>query len=164
MTDWLNTCGISVPPPRIKPQSTALRGGFLTPGFHFLSTSQRANNIPWTKNEPRGKPHMSVRGVSKCYTSVRGVSVTRSCLTLCDPMDCSPPGSSVRGILQARTLEWVAISFSTGSSQPRDRTPVSCTAGRFFTDRATREAPSGGSRSYKKPAIVYSSPSLILIP
>ena len=78
MTDWLNTCGISVPPPRIKPQSAAWRGGFLTPGFHFLSTSQRANNIPWTKNEPRGKPHMSVRSVSKCYTSVRSVSVSHS--------------------------------------------------------------------------------------
>ena len=51
--------------------------------------------------------------------------------TLCDPMDCSPPGSSVHGILHARILEWVAISFSRWSSQPRDRTWVSCTAGRF---------------------------------
>ena len=48
-----------------------------------------------------------------------------SCPTLCDPMDCSPPGSSVLGILQARILEWVAISFSRGSSQPTDRTCVS---------------------------------------
>ena len=47
------------------------------------------------------------------------------CLTLCDPVDGSPPGSLVPGILQARTLEWVAISFSRGSSQPRDRTHVS---------------------------------------
>ena len=47
-------------------------------------------------------------------------SVTHSCLTLCDPMDCSPPGSSVHGILQARTLEWVAVPFSRASSQPRD--------------------------------------------
>ena len=46
--------------------------------------------------------------------------------TLCNPMDCSPPGSSVHGILQARILEWVAISFSRGSSQPRDQTQVSC--------------------------------------
>ena len=59
--------------------------------------------------------------------------VTQSCPTLCDPMDCSPPGSSVRGILQARILEWVAISFSRGSPQPRDRTWVSHTAGRFLT-------------------------------
>ena len=56
-------------------------------------------------------------------------------------MDCSPPGSSVHGILQARILEWVAISFSGGSSRPRDRTQVSCIAARFFTVWATREAP-----------------------
>ena len=54
-------------------------------------------------------------------------------VALCDPMDCSPPGSSVHGILQARILEWVAIPFSRGSSQPRDRTLVSYIAGRFFT-------------------------------
>ena len=48
--------------------------------------------------------------------------VARSCLTLCDPMDCNPPGSSVHGILQARTLEWVAISSSKWYSWPRDRT------------------------------------------
>ena len=54
----------------------------------------------------------------------------------CDSMDCGPPGSCVHGISQARILEWVAISFSTGSSQPTDQTHVSCvscTAGRFFT-------------------------------
>ena len=50
------------------------------------------------------------------------VSVTQSCLSLCDPIDCSPPGSSVHGILQARILEWVAIPYSRGSSRPRDRT------------------------------------------
>ena len=55
-------------------------------------------------------------------------------------MDCSPPGSSVHGILQARTLEWVAIPFSKGSSQPRDWTQISHIAGRLFTDWATREA------------------------
>ena len=59
---------------------------------------------------------------------------------LCDPVDCSPPGSSVHGILQARVLEWVAISFSRGSSQPRDRTRVSCIAGRRFNLWTTREA------------------------
>ena len=46
--------------------------------------------------------------------------VTQLCLTLCDPMDCSLPGSSIYGIFQARILEWVSISFSSGSSQPRD--------------------------------------------
>ena len=58
--------------------------------------------------------------------------VTQSCPTLCNPVDCSPPGSSVHEILQARILEWVAISFSRGSFQPRDRTQVSRIAGRHF--------------------------------
>ena len=58
--------------------------------------------------------------------------VAQSCLTLCDPVDCSLPGSSVDGILQARILEWVAISFSRGSSRPRDRTQVSRIGGRRF--------------------------------
>ena len=49
-------------------------------------------------------------------------SVTQSCPALCDPVDCSSPGSSVHGILQARILQWVAIPFSRGSSQPRDGT------------------------------------------
>ena len=66
------------------------------------------------------------------------VLVAQSCLTLCDLMDYSPPGSAVHGILQPRVLEWVAISFSWGSSQPRDWTQVSCIAGRFFTIWATR--------------------------
>ena len=60
--------------------------------------------------------------------------------TLCDPVNYSLPGSSVR-ILQARILEWVAIPFSRGSSQPRDQTQVSCLAGRFFRLWATRESP-----------------------
>ena len=58
----------------------------------------------------------------------------------CDPLDYSLLGSSIHGILQAIILEWVAISFSRGSSQPRDQTQVSCIEGRFFTDRATRDA------------------------
>ena len=68
------------------------------------------------------------------------VSVVQSCLTLCDPMDCTLPGSWVHEILQARILEWVAIPFSRGSPQPRDQTQVSHTAGGFFTIWATREA------------------------
>ena len=63
----------------------------------------------------------------------------QSCPTLCDPMDCSPPGSSLHGILQARTLEWVAIPFSRESSWTRDPTQVSCIAGRFFTIWVTRK-------------------------
>ena len=80
------------------------------------------------------------------------VLATRLCPTLCDPTNCSLPGFSAHGILQARTLEpgfsvhgtlqarileWIAIPFSRGSSQPRDWTLVSCIAGKFFTTWAT---------------------------
>ena len=58
--------------------------------------------------------------------------LSRSCPTLCYNMGCSPPGSSVHGILQARILEWVAMPSSTGSLQPRDQTQVSRTAGGFY--------------------------------
>ena len=58
----------------------------------------------------------------------------------CDPKDCSPPGSPVHGILQARALEWVAVSSSRGPPQPRDRAWVSCITVMFFTIWATREA------------------------
>ena len=61
------------------------------------------------------------------------VLVAHLCLTLCNPMDCNPPGSSVHEILQSRILEWVAICFSRGSFWPRDQTQVSHVAGRFFT-------------------------------
>ena len=70
-------------------------------------------------------------------------------------MDCSPPGSSVHGIIQARILEWVAIPFSRGSSWPRDQTWVSCIAGRFFTIWATREAhgkPVPSSTTWARPS------------
>ena len=67
--------------------------------------------------------------------------VAQSGPTLCDPVDNSPQGSSVHGILQARILEWVAISFSKGSSQPRDRTQASRIVGRCFNLWAPREAP-----------------------
>ena len=83
------------------------------------------------------------------------VLVVQSCLTLCDPMDCSPPASSVDGILQARILEWVipifgipfpvVIPFSWVSSWPRNWTQVSHIAGRFFTTWATRQVPELGS-------------------
>ena len=59
--------------------------------------------------------------------------VAQSCPTLCDPMDCDLPGSSVHGIHQAITLEWVAMPSSRRSFQPRDGTQVSLIAGRFFT-------------------------------
>ena len=71
--------------------------------------------------------------------SVENFSSSTECPTLCDPMDCSSPGSSVHGILQACILEWVAIPFSRGSSQPRDWIQVSHLAGRAFTIWDTRK-------------------------
>ena len=78
------------------------------------------------------------------HVSVHVRSVVHSCLTLCDPMDDSPPCSSVHGVFQARILERVATSYFRGTSQPRDRTPgssVSCIAGRFSTTEPPGEPP-----------------------
>ena len=63
--------------------------------------------------------------------------VAQSCTTVCDPIDCSLPGSSVHGIFQARILEWVAVSFSRGSSRPGEQTQVPRIAARRFTLWAT---------------------------
>ena len=78
--------------------------------------------------------------------------VAQSCPTLCDPVDCSPPGSSLHGILQARILEWVAISFSRGSSRPRDQTRVSRIVGRRFNLWAT--VPQNFIKVYKRSQII----------
>ena len=74
------------------------------------------------------------------FSFKKWIESAQLCPTLCDPMDCSPPGSSVHGILQARILEWVAVPFSRGSFQPRNRTQAFCIAGGFFTAWTTREA------------------------
>ena len=83
-----------------------------------------------TTLEPKGWDMASCSGLSALYLNVS--EVAQSCPTLCDPTDCSLPGSSVHGIFQARILEWVAISFSRRSSQPRDWTQVSRIVGRCF--------------------------------
>ena len=75
------------------------------------------------------------QGMAMPKNAQEEVKVIQSCPTLNDPMDYR-----VQGILQAKILEWVAVPFSKGSSQPRGRTQVSCIAGRFFTSWATREA------------------------
>ena len=84
-----------------------------------------------------------VRETSILFTCVCAFSVCKSCPTLCDLMDCSPPGSSVHGISQAKVLAWVAISSSRGSSRPRDQTSiswVSCTGRWILCCWATRDA------------------------
>ena len=94
-----------------------------------------------TQGSNLGLPHCRqiVYHLSHHQGKKKWSEVAQSCPTLCDPMDCSLPGSSVHGIFQARVLEWVAISFSKRSSQPRDGTRVSRIAGRRFTIWATRE-------------------------
>ena len=74
-------------------------------------------------------------------TCVRAL-LLQSCPSLCGLMDCSPPGSSVHRILQARILEWIAMPSSRGSSQPRDRTQVSCITGTYFTTMYIEHGPS----------------------
>ena len=91
--------------------------------------------VSWRQNRPRTMT-ISRLEVSCSITVCVCVCVcvcAQSHPTLCNPMDCSPPVSSVHGILQAKVLEWLAISCSRGSSQPMDRTWVSCIAGRFLT-------------------------------
>ena len=84
-------------------------------------------------------------------------SVAQSCPTLCNPVDCSLPGSSVHWIFQAIVLEWIAISFSRGSSQPRDWTQVSRIVDRRFTVWATREVQNRQpTKSYCKHGELYS--------
>ena len=92
-------------------------------------------------SSPDVKVHRRVLKITVCGPVLRGCVL--SCFNhgwICISKDCSPPGSSVQGIIQARTLEWVVIFFSRGSSRPRDPTHVSCIAGGFFTDWTTREA------------------------
>ena len=90
-----------------------------------------------------GKEHAKVVYCHSIYLTSMQSSVqfssAQSCPTLCDPMDCSLPGSSIHGIFQATVLEWIAISFYRGSFQPRDWTLVSRIVDRRFTIWATRE-------------------------
>ena len=130
-------------------------------------SSVLAWRIPGT-GEPGGLPSMGSRRVGHDWSDLAVAAwlvwmlVAQSCLTLCDPMDCTLPGFSVHGISQARTLEWVAFSYSRGFSWPRDRIWVSCTADRFFTIWATMEAlcDTVELKSYNKWAALYSSQSL----
>ena len=101
-----------------------------------------ANGRPPSSNHAKARSWFSLQVLSKGIAQsilciCECVLVAESCPTLWDPMDCSPPGSSVHGILQARIPEWVAIPFSRRSSQPRDLSRVSRIAGRFFTLWAT---------------------------
>ena len=102
-------------------------------------TRDQIANIHWIIEKAR-KFQKSIYLCFIEYNAAAAAKSLQSCPTLCDPRDGSPPGSPVPGILQARILEWVAISFSRGSSWSRDRTQVSRIGGRCFNLWATREA------------------------
>ena len=106
--------------------------------FSLAGGNPNHSDPTWTPGIVLSNPLFSVTS-SYVYSDFE-VKVAQSCLILCDSTDCSPTGSSVRGILQARILQWVAIPFFRGSSQPRDRTQGSCITGKFFTIWATKEA------------------------
>ena len=97
----------------------------------------------WEMMKDRGAWCAAIHGVAKNQTwlSSSVVLVAQLCLTLCNPMDSSPPGSSVHRILQAKILEWIDIPFSRRSPRLRDQTQVSCIAGRFFTIWAHQGSP-----------------------
>ena len=86
----------------------------------------------WETEAQREKPHFQPNLLPKSLMLAAAVvNITKSCPTLCDAMDYSQLGSSIHGIFQVRILGWVAISFSRGSSRPRDRTWFSCVSGGF---------------------------------
>ena len=93
-----------------------------TPGSSVLGISQ-ARTLEWVAFPPPGGLPDSAMGpvsLGSLPSAVSESEVTQSCPTLCDSMDCSPPGFSIHGVFQARTLECVALSFSRGSSPPKD--------------------------------------------
>ena len=112
--------------------------------------------IPWTEEsggvQSMGSQRVGHRGCIPGSPGESGLvsrgrlgSVTQSCLTLCGSMDCSPPGSSVHGVLQARIPEWVAILFSGGFTRPRDQTGASCTAGDLGSVPRSGRSPGEGN-------------------
>ena len=142
----------------MQPNNQAQRGA--SPRTLTTDPSQQASATAWPKRQELRRWILSVLSwnVSEddfffliiLRLKCRRVLALSHVWLFCNPMDCSPPGTSVHGILQARILEWVAIPFSRGSSPPRDWTWVSwnsCIAGRFFTIWATREGPKAGAYS-----------------
>ena len=123
------------------------RGIFPAQGLNPRFLHWQKNSVPWATREAQAIIALTVFLLARellewryschlisasCAPEKLKVLAAQSCPTLCHSVDCSPPGSSVHVIFQARILEWAAILFSRGSSHPRDWTWVSCFAGRFF--------------------------------
>ena len=129
-----------------------------------------SSNLNWTRGTDGVNPRSSLKG-QECSTEFRAeearcpMYVSHSVVSdSCDPMDCSPPGSSVHGILQARVLEWVAISFSRESSWPRDQTQFPHIAGGCFTLWATREALAASKLALPPPLVSNQASTDLMMP
>ena len=110
--------------------------------FTFMHWRRQWQPTPVFLENPRdrGACWAAVYGFAQSQTRLMRLSSSRNSPTLCDPMDCSPPASSVHGISQAVILEWVVISFSRGSSWGRDQILVSCNSRQILYHCATWEA------------------------
>ena len=109
--------------------------------LYYSASLKSENQLPLQGGKANSTSHSHKWECMPCAcTGCMRAKMLQPCPTLCDAVDHSPPGNSARGILQARILEWVAISSFRESFWPRDQTWVSCIAGRFFTIWATREA------------------------
>ena len=122
---WAAISGVAQSRTRLKRLSSSMCKIFYrcVVKYLYMNIRHQKENHKARCLSPEGKTQVCV---CVCLCGHAHVHVpVQSCPTLCDPMDCNPPGSSIRGILQARILEWVTISFSRGSFRPRDQTPIS---------------------------------------
>ena len=145
-TPW--TAAYQAPPPMGFSRQEYWSGLPYTMGYYSAIKRKAFESVlmRWMNLEPIIQSEVSQKEKDKYCILTHAASTysLQSCPTLCNPMDCSLPGSSVHGILQARILEWVAVPSSRGSSLPRDQTHISymspAFAGKFFTTSATWEA------------------------
>ena len=129
-------CSQSLPPPRIWGESKYKK----PTEFQIWSFTQHRKEQQHWDDSPQSVWITIFESLKEDFSSSCAVRSCSVCLALCDPMDCSPPASSVHGILRARIPEWVAVSSFRGSFQPKNWNQVFCIAGGFLTIWATREA------------------------
>ena len=118
-------CITSVPESHVHPDAAPPTLCLSSSSWNCCAQKVLPLTIPHLPTRRRQVVTAASRLPSKC---MHACSAAKPCPTLCNPMGCSPPGSPVHGIFQARILEWVAISSSRESSQPKDQTHVSCTS------------------------------------
>ena len=116
-----------IPKPQLNPKDSRVFTVSYKRHFHGQEERRGGNGLLLIKGFP-----FLIKGFTLNKRLCVPVKSLQLCPILCDPMNCSPPGSSVHRILQARILEWVAMPFSRGSSRPRDPTHVSCTGGQVL--------------------------------